>query len=209
MHHHKMITCYFTDEQKYQARHFAKARAQKTGELKIYQDRNQYVDESKIEQDIFIGICAEFAVSNFFNHMKRKCSNPDLRILPNDKKSFDNDLTVHPGHLINVKTFDQTKRKDASWIFQLGKNGVDRSLTSTTLKHNYVLTKINLIQNSCTIMASITGKIISKYDLLKEPQLEHLKHQKKAIYYHDLKNLPIFEKFELMKKLDLAKYIEI
>jgi len=135
---------------------------------KFYMRRQ--TNKFKIFSDILLGKVCEFVVSYELDG----CSEPDLRIYPSKKKSFDADL-VAKGFNIHVKSCLESSSFETSWLFQpeddLTINPSSKDLLALCVINDNYEVKFDIVK---------AKDMVGKY---KDPLKKEL--NKKVIYYKD------------------------
>lgn len=138
---------------------------------KYYSKARNQKNYKKIEEDIFIGKIAEFAV---WLHLKKKPDPPDIEIYPSNKKTHSADLFCG-----DTKYHIKSCRKDreASWVYQ------------PNCKYLYEDYHVYCIVDGLEVEIRyiISGEKLKEWEAYDDPYARHLIGKKIAVYHNYLR----------------------
>jgi hypothetical protein len=155
------------------------------GSKGLYSYRGE-TNSSKMKDDIIIGTMGEMGVNKYMVDKGYECSEPDLKIYENKRKSFDADL--FSGDIkIHIKSqgVESAKRYGNSWLFQRSD-----SLVKDPSEHDLIcFTNVNLETREVTILGFCWAKDIVDNNRFAECRVFRYRNTKVALYLKDLEDL--------------------
>lgn len=151
----------------------------------------------KIKHQTMVGKMGELLAWNHLNVMGYDCSEPDFNIYKGSRKSWESDMFIeHGGRRWKVacksQDMESAKKYGRSWIFQ--KNGVGHGHTDPVISKGdslSVFVSVDLENRDCEVLGPF-----DMHDLrpkFKEPRIKWLAFSKVALYWDDMKDVPIVD----------------
>lgn len=150
------------------------------GSHKLYKQRGE-TNIAKIQDDIYAGALAEFAVYNYLKMDNRDCTEPDLEIYASNAKNYSPDL-ISEDLKIHVKsqTAESAERWGLSWSFQR----VDPLIKMPTEKDYIALCKVH--GNVVELIGVVKAETVLQEHLFAECRNLKYAKTKQVIYYDEL-----------------------
>lgn len=150
----------------------------------FYNSRNQFNSKKRLKDQV-IGKLGEIAVYKYLFTNNKELSYPDFEIYTVKRKSWSPDLISSKNNfLIKSQDINQAAKFSPSWMFQLGDKHVFKEFSEKDLVC-FVL--VDLDKREAEIKAIIKLEELHNKKLFKEPKLDYLKNNKRAVYFEDLK----------------------
>lgn len=149
----------------------------------------------KIKHQTTVGKMGELLAWNYLNGLGYECTAPDFAIYKGSRKSWESDMFIEHGERrwkVACKSQDMASAKayGRSWIFQKGGMGAGHS--DPVIKKGdslSVFVSVNLQERTCEVLGPFDMKDLRP--LFKPPRIKWLAFSKVALYWDDMKNVPI------------------
>ncbi len=151
----------------------------------------------KIKHQTMVGKMGELLAWNYLNGMGYECTEPDFKVYKGSRKSWESDMFIEHGdcrYKVACKSQDaeSARRYGRSWIFQKG--GVGRGHTDPVIKSGdslSVFVSIDLKDRTCEVLGPFNMHALRP--LFKPPRIQWLAFSKVALYWDDMKSVPMVE----------------
>jgi len=148
-------------------------------------------DKIKKIQDRYIGKCSEWKVYNSFLPLFSNITEPDMRVLKVEEKSWEPDLYIGKLPVIVKSCSPITRRKYClSWMFSASKKkgkGKDIEVFGDDVKDKLCAFVLgDTVNNVFQIRVLVPLYTLLKEDLFSSPKVFHLQEYKKSVYACDL-----------------------
>lgn len=153
----------------------------------------------KLKYDIQVGFLAEKSISTFLKDLGVACTNPDVKIHATKDKSYDPDLVADNKVKIHCKSqsIESYSRYGASCMFQKS----DPVLKRPSANDFIAMCVVDVDARVCIVYGFFSAKKIVLTKSVGEPQVPHLRGNKRALYLTQLlKNLNKDDRWGLFRK---------
>lgn len=161
---------------------------------KTRQQRGQSNPRRIIHQTA-VGKMGELMACDYLRGLGYECSDPDFQVYKARQKSWDSDmyLTLTHRHKVACKAQDEesARRFGQSWIFQKGGHGFGH--TDPVIQKGEslsVFVSLNLKEKTAEVRGPF--RMCDLRPLFKPPRIERLRFSKVALYWEDMKEVPVY-----------------
>ena len=161
---------------------------------KTRQQRGQSNPRRIIHQTA-VGKMGELMACDYLRGLGYECTDPDFQVYKARQKSWDSDmyLTLTHRHKVACKAQDEesARRFGQSWIFQKGGHGFGH--TDPVIQKGEslsVFVSLNLKEKTAEVRGPF--RMCDLRPLFKPPRIERLRFSKVALYWEDMKDVPVY-----------------